>query len=136
VPADCWGELVRLAGYDSEMLAKRAADGLHHIRLEREIQRHLMARKDLLERAGLGPLTFVDDEYIFGNGRRADLLYSRGRGLLKQDVVVELNGARSARGRSSRSAITPIFSAPSPAALAAGRPWSSSATASAPTPPI
>ncbi|MCE3554504.1 endonuclease NucS [Pseudonocardia sp. RS11V-5] len=90
VPADCWSELVRLAGYDSKMPAKQAADGLHRIRLEREIQRRLMERKDLLERAGLGPLTFVVHEYIFGNGRRADLLYSRGRGLLKQDVVVEL----------------------------------------------
>lgn len=90
VPNDCWEALLRLAGYAPSVLAEKAVDGLHRIHLEREIQNHLVARKDLLERAGLGSLTFVEDEYIFANGRRADLLYSRGRGLLRQDVVVEL----------------------------------------------
>jgi RecB family endonuclease NucS len=90
VPDDCWRELITLANNDPDLLAKEATDGLHHIRLEREIQRRLIERPELLAQAGLRGLTFVKHEFLFANGRRADLVYTQGFGPLKRDIIVEL----------------------------------------------
>jgi hypothetical protein len=90
VPDDYWREILTLAGNDPEFLAKQAADGRYRIQFERDIQRRLVEQPGLLHEVGLRGLTLIDREFPFANGRRADLVYSQGAGLLKRNVIIEL----------------------------------------------
>ncbi|MGI5132976.1 hypothetical protein ACQEVB_39685 [Pseudonocardia sp. CA-107938] len=89
-PIEIWARLVALAGRRPDQLAKQAADGIYRIRREREIQARLERAADPLKAAGITGLRLVAAEFRFTNGRRADLLYERGRGPFKRDVIVEL----------------------------------------------
>lgn len=104
VPDAHWDRLVRLAGREPDHLAKQALDGLYRIRKEREIQEKIAHDPERLARAGLKGLRLVKKEYRFSNGRRADLLYTRGWGPFTRDVIVELK-----RGVIDERAVTQVL---------------------------
>lgn len=90
VPTPIWQRLGALVDADFDALARQAADGLHRIRLERQLEQRLIDQPRLLASAGLRNLTLHRQQLRLPTGRIADLVYRQRRLRGSRLVVIEL----------------------------------------------